>query len=293
MRTGPRTVPAAYAPSDSEAGYINDPRRYPYFRYKNRNRSRPKLERLHNNQLITNLVNSWNGYVQSVRDDWNTAATIWNLTGWQLFTKCNTQRLKYGQPITSSVSSLHNSWASQHFATGGAIAGDLWQTHHPTYNIIQRVPGHKSLTELVSVDEGRPSSLTFRVSIQHNLFPSGPTQQFIAGFFVVTRPAGNAEFYFHDVDIVQDNSWHQIEVTADMPPDPWLYYQCRVAFYGYTGLLHTDNWQIEHSGKRWEFDGQMDNMFGDSMKVPGVGQYKNYSYASGAARAIPEPTFLF
>ena len=238
--------------------------------------SKKKIKGLTAKSLLPQISQLWSEFNSSQRGAWGSAALDMGLTGYQLFVKDQTLRIKNSFAGTAIPSTLHQSLVGNLHIEAPANELKIIQLHPRSYWISKKVVGKKGMYEPVEITEDFSLPLKISLNYYSDLVASGvnPSARFYARIwssyqgvdrhtdleinFDIQSILGSlfGDCYFGDSffgDIL-NNNWYYAEATIDHVIGHLIGYDLQIHLYHLQGDFYFDNIKAEHSGQNWVRD---------------------------------------
>lgn len=244
----------------------------------------------------------WQNLEQSQRDDWQTVASGYGLSGWQLFVQRGTEQQQRG-PV--ELGGYSYAWAYYGFGSVEEdnnpdyialyLAGRLdiaapadeviiTQQHDEFYNIRRIIPQSKRVFETVEIEEKLNLPLEIATSWRTDLVASGgsPSVEFYAT--IEYDNDGITDYYKQGFALGLQDGWQRNSVVLTPTLGTIYGYSLSFALTDCIGTLWFDNVRAEHTGTNWALDPHCYNV-----NPPIVRQHGDiaqpWSFESGASSA--------
>jgi len=268
MRTGPRIVPAGAEQADEGVGFINDPRRFPYFRLKNKNRSRPKRAKLRDQSLLQQVGSEWSLLSESEKADWDSAGGFNNLSGYQLFTQDISYRIKHGLSYPVTPSDFYQTFIG-HVQMPNASGGWILSQDHPRrYFILQPVEGRRGLVKKIKVVEEVGGDIEIKFNYKSDVFAIGANDALELQVLVNFPYHGYYNWQMLTLPLSYSTDWTSVSFIVEPYVIPINYYSFRLEFYSLKGDFWFDNLEVNHDGKNWSYSPYFNNIDGEYQELP-------------------------
>jgi len=210
--------------------------------------------------LLVQFREIWNSFTDAQKQAWKDAGAVIGRSGWQMFVKDQSARLRAGYSGVATPSIYHQSYTGLVVLDSFSDELKIVQLHPRAQWILRKVKGTKSQYEPVEITEDFSLPLTLKINYCSQLEAGG--SDYIAKFY--------AEIWhsFQGVDLKT-----KLEINFDLVSD-WKTAQTSIsALAGYVvgyklyfhfknvkGAFHFDNIQAIHSGQNWVRDWTCENI---------------------------------
>jgi len=238
--------------------------------------SRKKIKGITARSLLPQIAESWLNLTTAQRIDWGLAGAEMNLSGYRLFVKDQTLRLKNGLPDTAVPSIEHQSMVGNLHVEDPADEIKIIQLHPRSYWVSNAVYGKKGMRELVEITEDFSLPLKISLNYKGELSPTDEdayaeyyaliwssyqgvdryTKLKIDLDFITVSGAIFGECFFGDCFFGDDSItvWDFKEATISEVIGHLIGYNLYIELHHLQGDLYFDNIKAEHSGQNWVRD---------------------------------------
>lgn len=216
--------------------------------------SRKKRAKLIERTLLKTISETWNTLDSSVVETWNTCGSLNNLTGFQLFVKDYSARVKAGISGFAVPSLLHQSKIGRIKIDAESLYFKIKQKHPHNYWLLKKVTNKKTMKEPVFVTEDFVLPLTFGINYFSSLSVAGSNP--FAKLFVTIRSSyeGADKYTNFEIDFDYSSNWVNVENVISSVLGYVVEYELCFEIQDLQGSIYFDNINLFHSGQNWAID---------------------------------------
>lgn len=216
--------------------------------------SRRRKKGLSQKSLIPSLSLVWKSFDQSVRDSWDLAGDVCNLTGWRLFLKDTALRLQNDLTGYASPDLSFQALVGRFHIESPASSLKVAQLHPKNYWVQRKVRGTRSQYEPVLITESFDIPLTIKISYKTDLVSVGAEPR--ARFYAIISSHYQGRIIEKNVDINFNlqSGWVSSSATISEVVGLVRGYSAFIELSDVSGDLWIDNVELEHSGHNWARD---------------------------------------
>jgi len=238
--------------------------------------SRKRIAGLTARSLLPQIVESWNALSPTEKWQWAMAGFEMELTGYRMFVKDQTLRIKNGLFGTAVPSTLHQALVGNLHVQAPATEIKIIQLHPHTYWVSRKVSGKKGMYVPVRVIEALALPLTISLNFFANLVAAGPLP-FAKFYAQVWYSYQGVDCYrYLEIDLnfqtlggsiygnsvfgdcffgeTLPNIWYEATAILSEIPGQIIGYSLAIHLHDLQGDLYFDNIKAEHSGQNWVRD---------------------------------------
>lgn len=210
--------------------------------------------------LLPTISEIWNNFSESERTAWDQAGAQTSLSGWRLFVKDQSLRIKNGLSGVATPSLLHQALVGWLHIESPADEIKIVQIHPKFYWVQRKVKGSKGMYEPVLITEHLSLPLTIGLNYRSELSPV--SDNYFAKFYARFWHSYQGKDLFTDLVIPLDIScdWKHAEATITELASYVIRYDLYFWLKGLQGDLYFDNIKVVHSGQNWARDPWCDNI---------------------------------
>jgi hypothetical protein len=222
--------------------------------------SRKKKLILKDRSLMSLISNLWKSFDSSTIENWNTCGSLNNLSGFQLFMRDHSSRVKAGLTGVATPSLLHQAKVGQIEITSDSVYFKITQKHPHNYWTLSKTLNKKSMFSPVFLSEVFSLPLTFGLNYSSSLEVSGSNPSL--KFFVTVRSSYQGVDRYTDfaIDLDFSSNWVNIESVIETTLGQIISYDVSFEIKDLKGFLFFDNIKIYHSGQNWARDFSCENI---------------------------------
>ena len=250
-KTSFQLVPPEYLIDYKKALQSGDRFQFARVRVKNAFFSRNRLKGLTQKSLIPAATLLWNGLSAAERTAWNTAGTYSNSTGWKLFLRDYSFRVKNSLPGIATPSNLYQVEVGNLSVESPATGIKIAQFHPQTYYVTRKVRGSRDMREPVLITENFDLPLDISLSYKADLTSLGAGS--FAKFYCIlySHYQGRTIETKCEIPFTFDQEWTTASASITQVLGLIRGYTAFVEIFNARGNVWFDNVNIEHSGQNW------------------------------------------
>jgi hypothetical protein len=253
-KTSFQLIPPEYLLDYKKALQSGDRYQFPRVRVKNAFFSRNKLKGLTQRSIIPLASPLWDSLSSSARLAWDTAATYSNTTGWKLFLRDYSFRLKNSLPGIATPSNFYQVEVGKLSVESPATRLKIAQFHPQTYWVSRKVRGTRDMRQPVLVVEDFDLPLSLTVSYTSSLTSLGAGSKARIYCILYSHYQGRTIENLLEINIPMSQAWTTTTVTQTKVVGVMRGYTLFAEIENARGTLHFDNVKVEHSGQNWARD---------------------------------------
>ncbi len=222
--------------------------------------SRKKKQILRDRTSMSLISNLWKSFDFSTIENWNVCGSLNNLSGFQLFMKDQSARIKAGLSGVAIPSLLHQSKVGEIKITADSVYFKITQKHPHNYWILRKTFNKKTMLDPVFLSETFSLPLIFGLNYSSTLEVSGSEPS--CRFFVTVRSSYQGVDRYTDfaIDLDYSSSWVNVESIIENVLGQIISYDVSFEIKDLKGSLFFDNIKIFHTGQNWAIDPFCDNI---------------------------------
>lgn len=217
-------------------------------------RTRRRIKGLTQKSLLPECKNAWNALTTEEKSNWALAGAECNLSGYRLFVKDKTLRIKNNLSGNSTPSTLMQAMVGTLALEGDATSMKITQTHPFEYWVKRKVTGTKSQFEPVLVRESVGLPIQIKISYISALWPAGanPSAKYYAHVYSLYQ--GRDIENVLEINLDLDSTGETLTATLGNLLGEVKSYVLYLEIIDCQGVLIVDNIQLIHSGQNWVRD---------------------------------------
>jgi len=216
--------------------------------------SRTKKNKLKQKTLMFLISDIWKSFNSSTIDNWNNIASSLGLSGYQLFMKDQSLRIKAGLSGSAVPSFFHQCNVGCISVSSSSSSFKITQKHPHNYWILTKTFNKKSMLDPLYISEDFVLPLTLGLSYSSDFDVAGPDP--FARFFATVRSSYQGVDRFTDfvIDLDFSSDWQNIEKVFSSVEGYVVSYDVSFEINDLIGSLYFDNLKIFHSSQNWARD---------------------------------------
>lgn len=250
-KTSFQLIPAQYLADYKKTLQTGDRFQFARVRVKNKFISRERIKGLTQRSLIPEATILWNGLTSLQRTAWQNAGAVSNTTGWKLFLRDYSFRVKNGISGIATPSLLYQVEVGKLLVEAPATSLKIAQYHPQTYWVSRKVPRTRSMREPVLVTENFDLPLTISLSYSADLTSLGAGS--FASFYCIlySHYQGRIIETKCEIPFNFSQAWTTATATITRALGAMRGYTAFMEIHNARGVVYVDNINIEHSGQNW------------------------------------------
>lgn len=248
------TIPPGLELSYNKALQSGDRFIYPHVKVKRLFTSRSRKKGLTQRSLMVSLSPVWAGFSESVKNAWNEAGAVCDMTGWKLFVQDTSLRIANDLPGYATPSTIYQSKVGKIQIESPAVGLTILQLHPQSYYINKKVTGTRSQYEPKLITENLSLPIQIAISYKSSLESAGDNP--FARFFVVvySNYQGRTIENVCEISFSLSHDWERLESSISGVKGQFRGYTAFIEINNARGFLLFDNVKIYHSGQNWARD---------------------------------------
>jgi len=216
--------------------------------------SRKRKKVLTQKSLLPTVAALWSAMSDTERSAWSAAGAYTGLSGWKLFVKDQSYRIKNDISGVAIPSNFHQALVGQLHIEAPSDEIKIVQPHPYSYYVMNKVVGSKSMYSPVLVEEKLVLPLQIGLSYKADLVSTGSGS--FAKFYAVIRRLyqGNNINTLLEIDLDFQTDWKTATSTLSYLLGQYTSYQLYFHLYKVRGDLYIDNIKAIHSSQNWARD---------------------------------------
>jgi len=250
-KTSFQDIPAEFLKDYKYSLQSGDRFQFARVRVTNRFVSRDKKKGLTLRSLIPIAAPLWQALTDGQRNSWNVAGAFSGATGWKLFLRDYSFRVKNNIPGLATPNNLYQVEVGKLSVAAPATGIKIAQFHPQTYYVTRKVRGSREMREAVLITENFDLPLTIKLSYKTNLtsISAGSFARFYCILYSHYQGRVIENILKIDFPLIQD--WTTSTATLIKVIGVMRGYTAFVEIFNARGDVFFDNVEITHSSQNW------------------------------------------